>query len=323
MLLSWISKFCASVLGSILLVIVIAFTLNQTVLKPSYIESQLQHVNAYSELSDGIVTEIAKNNVDSGIPNDELVSKLKMVITPQVVQSKLNLTLTQIQAFYLRGGTVPVIDVSDLVTRAQAVGVPVQDPTLSKPIELTTLANTKKLADKLKAAQIAVLAAVVVLLGAMIAIAVKRKKYTPLAVLLITLGVSVCLVGGAVLLAKSQLNTHLKVDYNTNAFSGVAHDLANSMASDIARRFFITGGVSLLLGVAGFAALKYFAKPRSPLRAQRPAPTVPAVPVSQGYVDAIAAAPTQPAAPVRAVPTVPKLKRPVREKPPKPPQLIQ
>src|SRR5882762_6056197 len=96
-LLSLLSKFIASLLVSAIFLATFALLFSQTLLNSHYIEGQLSATNSYSRLSDALANEVAKQ---ANPPDPTIKDKLKLVLTPAVLQQKLTLGLDQLQAYY-------------------------------------------------------------------------------------------------------------------------------------------------------------------------------------------------------------------------------
>lgn len=249
MLLSWFSRLLAGLLVSLLFIATIGFTVNQTVLNTSYIDGQFKKVDAYTKLSNGIVDQVVKNTGTTNIPAGQLAAKLHSIITPAVVEQRLNGTLGQISSYYKQGGAVPTLDVSDLVSQAQAAGVPVQAGNFAKPIQLNAVTDTKKVSDQLHAAQIGLIGALILLAVTIVAIAIYKRNYIPLANIFISLGLSVAASGVLGYILVSKLSNHLAINSTNNTFVGLGRDLVKNIGQDLSKRFAITGIIILVVGI--------------------------------------------------------------------------
>jgi|GEM_PF-1346137 len=317
-MLSLLSKFFASLLVPILFIGIVGFTLRQTVFSSHYLEGQLQKTNAYSKLATGINQNIAKNSADHVLSEQQISSQLSTIITPAVVQQKLNTTLDQIQTYYQGKGPVPTIDVSDLVAKAQAAGLPApQDNNLTKPIELTPLKKAQEVNNKLKLAKLLVAVGTLLLIVGMVAIAFVRRNFKPLANVLISLGVLVSLLGGGLLLVPSILNKAAKLNFQTDSFATVGHDLATNMAQSLGARFLAEGIALLLVGIVARVVMGKLHRPTRQASAPAPATPVssdPALPAKESF-EKLESEPTA-SHPVAGPPPVPAPK-PVKKSPPK------
>src|SRR5438045_3503554 len=96
-MLSWLSKLTASLLISVLFAAVLTLFLDQTLLNSSYLEGQLASTNSYTKLSDALSDQVVKSS-DNNDP--ALKAKVLSILTPTVLQTKLDGGLEQLQAYY-------------------------------------------------------------------------------------------------------------------------------------------------------------------------------------------------------------------------------
>lgn len=265
MLLSWLSKLLASLLVSILFVTTFGLVASQTILKSHYIEDQLQKNNAYGKLASSISDQIVKN-ADATLSKSQLSDQVKAIVTPEVVQQKLTTTLDQLQAYYTGSGPAPTLDVSDLVAKAQAAGVPAPaDSNLTKPITIAGTAKAKDVKAKVGQVKSLTIVLIAVLVIGLTAIAIVRHTYVPLANVLVSLGGMLTLSGAGLMFAPSLADKLIKFDYSSNAFAGIAHDLIKSIGQDIGKRLLIIGATVLAVGILTRIVLSRVTKPRQPL----------------------------------------------------------
>lgn len=247
LLASWTSKLLASLLASVLATAIITGVANQTVLSSRYLEGQLASTNSYTRLSSALSTEITK---DAGSLPPSAASQVQAVITPDVLRTKLNGALEQLQAYYRGNGSAPTIDLSDLASQVQAAGVPVgQDNPLTKPIQLGGNTNAKGATKTFDTVRVSTLAASVVLVALLLAVSWERHRYAALPDVVISVGVLIGLLALAFALAPSLAAHYLKFDTTSNAFASIGKDLATDIAHDLGRRFGIIAGLCLVLGI--------------------------------------------------------------------------
>lgn len=318
MLLKFLSRLMASLLTTLLFATVVSVTANQTILNTTYIENKLQSQNAYDRLSDALSDEISKNSNDPTVSQTAVAAQLKNILTPAVLQQKIDVTLKQLHDYFHGNGAVPTLDVSDLVQAAQQAGLQVDGNKFSKPVELTAATKFKKVSGTAKVVGIGTIAAEVALFLGVLAIAIKRRDYRPLANIVFTLGAMLTLAGATLLFVPQLLN---KVYTAKGPFASLVHDLAIVTVRDFGLRLLIPGATALLLGVLAKYALRKqrpptyrAAVPRPkdtssptpvPTEPSRPQPVVPAAP-------AIPTSPTPPTAPAPGAPPRPKQPRKIQ-----------
>jgi len=259
-LLAWLSRFCATILVSLLSLVVFALVLSQTVFSPSYLHNELQHAHAYDRLASSINKQIVSSNQGSAIPAGLLANQLQQVITPQLIQQKLDGTINQTKAYYDGNGPVPSIDLSPQANQLQATGLQLpQGTNLTKPIEIKPLAKVKDAKKVITNTLLAVVIALIVLLAAIVAIAVKRHSYKPLANIFISLAVTVGLSGLSMLLVAPYTNRWV-TSVDSNNYTELVRDLVHDITHDIGLRLSYIALASLALGIAGRILIHYLAK---------------------------------------------------------------
>jgi hypothetical protein len=248
MILSWLSKLLAGILVSVLSGAIVLLVLDHTVLSSHYLQGQLTQVNAYTKLSGAISTELAKNTETD---NPQMVATLRTIITPAVLQQKITSALDQLEAYYKGNGPAPQIDITDLVAKAQAAGVPVpQDSNLNKPISLGNNVAVKNIGTQIGGVQLVTVLAALLLAVLLMVVSWERHKFAVLPDILITLGLLFGVLAALLAFTPGFVDTHLKLNLDSNAFAGVGRDLAESIARDLGKRFAIIAGVSLVVGIA-------------------------------------------------------------------------
>ena len=248
MILAWLNRLMATLLTTLLFVAIVALAASQTFLNGPYMKSKLQGQHTYNRLSTALSNDIAKQ---AGSADDQqLISQLQQVITPGVLQQRLDSTIDQIQAYYQQNGPLPTLNVSDLIDKAQAQGLPVpDDPQLQQPIKLTALDKTKEFANVLKFVGIGLAIVIVLLVLGMLAIARKRRNYKPFAAVLISLGIMLSITGGALLLVPKVFNKLVGFDPASNPYGPLARDLALGIVHDFALHLLIPGVAILIAGI--------------------------------------------------------------------------
>jgi hypothetical protein len=247
MVLSWLSKLLASILVAVLVSTVVTTVLDQTVLSSTYLEGQLTSTNSYTHLSTALSKQVA---TDAGTVDPTLVSAIQGVLTPAVIKTKLDSTLEQLQAYYKGNGQPPVIDLTDIAAQAQAAGVPIgQDTDLTKPITLGSGDKAKGVGNTIKSVRTATLVASLVLIVLLGLLSWKRRKYSILPNVLISVGVFIGLLALALSLAPHLIDQYVKINAGSSSFTAIGHDLAASIAKDLGKRFGIIAAICLVIGI--------------------------------------------------------------------------
>lgn len=256
MLLTFLSRLMSSLLTFLLFLTVVGYTANQTVLNTTYIENKLESQNAYSRLSDALSDEISKNSSDPAISQDAVSSQLKTILTPDVLKQKIDTTLKQLQAYYKGDGPEPTLDVSDLIKQANQSGLTVDSAKFDKPVTLNGTAKLKQVGQTAKLVGIGTAVLMALLFLGVLAIAIKRRNYKPLANIVFSLGIMLTTSGLLMLFVPRLFSHFLKIDAATNPFAALAHDLAVVAMHDFGIRLLIPGVVALLLGILAKFALR-------------------------------------------------------------------
>jgi len=287
MLLTFLSRVMSSLLTLLLFTTVVGAAADQTILKTSYIEHTLTSQNAYERLSEALSKKIAEESGDPALSQEAVAAQLKDVLTPEVLHDKINTTLKQLQAYYRGDGPVPTLDISDPVAQAKANGLEIDEDKFDKPVELTGLTQTKKISDTAKIAGIGALVLLALLLAGVLAIAIKRKDFRPLANILFSLGLMLTITGTALLFVPQVFSRLYKFNPATNPFGSLAHDLAVIAVHDFGLRLLIPGLVALVGGIVWKALIRRArqAKPLDYAKADKPTilndiPSPPPRPVS-------------------------------------------
>lgn len=255
--------------------LVTAEVLDHTVLSSQYIEQKAVQINAYNRLSTALSNDLAKNINDANVSESQAADTLKNILTPQVLQQKVNTALDGLSA-YLRGsGTIPTINLSDLVAQAQANGIPISpDNQLSKPIVLVPNADQNKTSGpNIGATNIVLIIASVVLLGGLIFVCWKRGRYGNLADAFILAGVLLGISALMYTLSPAVVDHFVKFNFHSNAFASIGDDLAKAILRDVGRTIGIIAAIMFGAGLIGrLLLLKFAPKPKTPKATPKPAP---------------------------------------------------
>jgi len=251
MLNSLLSKLVASLLVASVCGAIITAVLSQTILNSHYLEGQIARVNGYSRLSDALSNEVS----DQTDPADtsQVAATVRGILTPSVLQQKINGALNQLQLYYEGKGSVPVINLNDLATQAQAAGVPMgQNSDLFTPITLgssNSTARVQKVARTFNGVRTATIAASLLLALALLVLSWRRHRYTALPSVLISMGIFMGLTALTFYLSADLVKHFIGFTTASNAFASLGSDLVENVAHDLARRFSIIAAVCLVVGV--------------------------------------------------------------------------
>jgi hypothetical protein len=254
MLLSALSK----VLSTLLVMTIVGATLmmvfSQTVLNSHYLEGKLDATNSYERLSTALTDQISKQATKEAgnAEKQQFAAKLAPLITPQLLRSKIDSGLDQMQAYYRGNGPLPVIDLTDIATQAQAAGIPIpEDSGINKPIPLGVSERGKSYSHTFDNMRQGTIMSIVVLTAALLTVCWQRRKWVALPDVLIAVGVLLGLLVLIFTATSSGLAHSIKFDTDSNAFSVLGRDLASAMAKDLAGRL---GVIAAVFGVVGIGA---------------------------------------------------------------------
>ncbi len=252
LLLSWLSKLLAGMLVAVLTGAMLTMVLNQTVLNSKYLEHHLAATNSYSRLSTALVDQIAKQADNPEAPVDPAqLEKLKTILTPTLLQTKINGALDQLQAYYRGKGSVPTIDLTDVVTQAQAAGIPIPaDSDIQKPISLGSNQKALDVSKTFDQVRTGTIVTSLILVLALLVLSWERHKWAALPDVLIVVGVLLGLIAAGSSAVSGMTGHYTQMSTDSNAFTPIARDLASSITHDLARRFGIFAGVFLAVGIA-------------------------------------------------------------------------
>jgi hypothetical protein len=275
--LSVVSKILATLLVPAVLGVAVTTIANQTILNSHYVEGKLAATNSYERLSTALTDQISQKT--PGGANPQVTATLKSVLAPKALQTKINGTLDQLQAYYRGDGPQPVIDLTDLAAQAQTAGVPIPaDSDIAKPIPLQNSGQLKDYSKKFDSVRQAAIISTVVLVAALVIVCWRRHLWVALPDVAIWIGALLLpwVLGASAL--SGVLRHYVAADTTANTFSLLAGDLASAIATDLAKRL---GLIVLVLGVGGIVvriwlgriassgptqqALQFNPKPASPI----------------------------------------------------------
>lgn len=250
MFATWLSKILSTLLVAVLTSAIFTITLSQTLLNSRYLEQKLAATHSYSRLSVALSNQISTQATAVG--NAEVSSKLQTILTPAELQSKVNGALDQLQAYYQGKAVQPSIDLTDLASQVQAAGVPVPvDSGIAEPVKLGGNTRMQHVAQNFERVRTVTMIMTAVLVVVLALLSWRRRQYKSLPNVLITVGILIGLLAGALAVGAGMLTHYLTFQTNAEAFTAIARDLGTSIANDLAQRFGIIAAVFLAFGVAG------------------------------------------------------------------------
>ena len=231
--------------------VMFTLVLNQTVLKSKYLEDKLAATDSYSRLSVALTDQIAKQADNPEAPVDPAqVEKLKGILTPALLQTKINGALDQFESYYRGNGQVPTLDLTDVVAQAEVAGIPIpQDADIRKPVSLGSNQKARDVSKGFDQAHTGAVIASVVLVAALLFVSWERHKWAALPDVLIIVGVLLGLLAAAFSMASGMAGDYVKFDAHDNAFAMIGRDLASVIAGDLAKRLGILAAVFAVVGV--------------------------------------------------------------------------
>lgn len=249
LLYSWVSKLLASMLVAVLVGATVTVVLGQTVLNSHYLENRLAATNSYNRLSDGLAQQISQQAGLSS--NPQVTAQLSTIVSPTVLQQKINTALDQLHAYYYDNGQQPTVDLTGLADQAQAAGIPLPPGSgITKPIVLSSGKQTQNAGKKIDGVRLGTLVAAALLTVALLVLSWRRHKWAALPNVLITVGVLVGLLALAFGVASGLIDHYITFGgTGVSVFASVGRDLATSISSDIAHRLGIAAVIFAVVGI--------------------------------------------------------------------------
>ncbi len=142
-------KFLVWLLNSILLSSIFAlcftFAMQRTVFSPDYLRDKIQRSGLTVQLSD-ILPGLLAQQAGKDVPKEDIQRAVKDVLTPQLLQTKVNQAADQFNNYLAKNGALPQLDLKDVAQAAAANGIDIPPEAVAKPIVLpATTGNQMKL----------------------------------------------------------------------------------------------------------------------------------------------------------------------------------
>jgi hypothetical protein len=247
----WLLRFLAGILTASLCSIIITTVLNQTILNSHYLESRIAAINGYNQLSTDISNEVANQAGLANIPGAS--TALQGIISPDVMQQKVNGALDGLQSYYQGKGSAPTINFNDITSQAQAAGVPLgQSSDLFQPVTLGPQSSgTSHPVLDLQSIRNTTLLTSVVLAVVVGLLSWKWRRYVALPNVAISVGVCMALIAVLIYLVPGNLSHYLTFSSGSYVFATLARDLIQNIARDLAHRFGLIAAICVGAGIVG------------------------------------------------------------------------
>lgn len=250
MLLSAVSKFLATLLVGVLTSLIMMTVLTQTVLSSEYIKGKLAATNSYSRLSVALTDQVSQKV--PAAENQQVRTTLGTILTPQVLQTKIDGVLDQSEAYYRGKGPLPVIDLTDLAAQARAAGIPIpEDSAIATSVPLQASERGKEYSQTFDSTRTATIVSAVALTAALLAVSWRRHKWVALPYVLIVVGVLVGIVAVAIYSVSEAVTRHITADATASVFSLIGRDLVATIAADLVKNL---GIIAVTFGGVGVSA---------------------------------------------------------------------
>ena len=265
---NWIIYIVATLVVLLGIGVTLNLVLSQTLLSSNYVETQLDDTDAYTGLSSAISDEFTKNMKDAEQANPQEAEIIRTIITPDVVQEKLTELLSQAEGYIKHDGPAPVLDLSDVVTKAREAGLDVPaDSEIAEPITFGTAESRQQFVQDVHTVRtfstvLIVVTSVLVLL--LVVLCVLRRDFRVIGTIAIIYG-SLFVVIALVFWSAATIGID-RVQSGGDLFADIARKLAGAILKDEAQRFGIIGGIAL---VGGIIARIIFAKMHRPTGAYK------------------------------------------------------
>jgi hypothetical protein len=114
--MKFINKFFITIFAISISSAVLAFCLDQTIMKADYVAQQADKSGIYSDLARELPKQIAQGD-------PILESALSRTITPEFLKTNIAKYLANLESAYRSGASIPSLDLTSLIPQVQALGV--------------------------------------------------------------------------------------------------------------------------------------------------------------------------------------------------------
>lgn len=252
--MKWLSRFLAFLLTIALFGAVLSLVFDRTLLSAGYLDAKFKQQDIYTRVATDLPTEIAKQG---GAEARTALPDLQKVITPELVQAKVETALKEFERYYKSGGPAPTIDLSDVVAKARAEGLQIPAGKFDKPVVVAGIGQTRGAVQGFESAKLGMILGVALLTILLGVVCWRRQNFRPLARALAITGGLVSIIAIALGLAPGIIDSRLHFDLKSDQYLAMGHDVALQAFRDLAVTFGVIGGVLILLGVGLWLALHF------------------------------------------------------------------
>jgi hypothetical protein len=267
-------KFFKALLATLLIPIIfttsVAYVLNATVLDMGYLKKEANKTGFYKDFSELVPTQLSQMAAQSPAEQAQIKKMVTQIITPGVVQNKLEVYFAEFENHYKHNGPAPTLDLSDLVKQASAAGIniPTQDIQTSFTLPAETDAKLKQVFEGGKTAKTGTLITAGIMLCLLLLLSAKTHSYTSLVYVFV---VSAILQGalffginGGVDVGIHAIRANVG---ESNALIDFIEKLGRTISHDISLQFAYLGVLFAVLAILffGVATISHFRHKLKPL----------------------------------------------------------
>lgn len=251
----WISRLVAAILVSVLTIAILAQVFNTTLLSSSYLSSQATKSGVYvaiaNDLNDQLVKHLNSGNNQSNITPTQASAIIKTVITPNLVQSKINAALSSIQSYYKGNGPAPVISFADVISKLQAAGLPIgnNNDTLNQTITINGNQKVKEQVQNFEKVKLYSSLAAIVLLFLLLFLCWEEHRWKVLPDIAIITGAELGIISIIFLEAVGVADKYGKINTNSNELTSTANLYAKSLTHGVGEILAIISITLIAIGI--------------------------------------------------------------------------
>jgi hypothetical protein len=246
-LLRWLTHLVAGVLVAAVCVAVMTMVIDHTLFSSHYIEQQAVQTNTYPHLSVALTNELLQYGNFSS-PQAKMI--LQENLTPTVLQTKISSALNQLEAYYKGNGQVPTIDLTDIAANIRAAGLPLPaNSTIDKPITFGSNTQAKGISKKFEDVKFVSLLVTVILVVTLLVLSWEQHRWSTLPDVAMVCGLLLGLIATSLALVPHIINPYIRLNFASNAFTDIAHDLIFSISRNLAQQIGIIAGVLFIVGL--------------------------------------------------------------------------
>jgi len=252
----WLSRFIAAILISVITIAVLTQIFDATLLNSNYLNKVAIKDGLYSSLSVDISNQLVKdveNNNGSAptISSQQASTIIKSVLTSSLIQTKVSSALSEVQAFYKGNGPQPSINLSDVIAKLQAAGLPISNnnQTLSKPIIIPSNQKVKQQIQYFEKLKLYSALATVILLVLLVFLSFEEHRWKVLPDLAIIVGVYLGLISAIFIFGVGVADKVAKLGTNSNDITITANNFAKSLTKGIGYKIAEIAIILIIVGI--------------------------------------------------------------------------